>query len=87
MELLITLAETFAVLLAATSAVALLARLGGSKPDWRRMGAIAVGLTAAQALQLQWPLSTSGHALVLGVCVASCVLLAQLIGRTKGRET
>ena len=86
MDFIKTLAETFGIALAATSAVALIARLGGSRPDWLRMAAIAVGLTIAQAMQLQWPLSTLGHSLVLGTCVAACVLLAQAVRRGNGRE-
>jgi hypothetical protein len=44
MEFVANLAEIFAIALAATGAVALLTRLSGSKPDRRRMFAIAIGL-------------------------------------------
>jgi hypothetical protein len=86
MELVKTLAETFALSLAATFAVALLARLGGSKPNWRNMLAIAIGLTLAQAIQLRWSLSPVAYALTLGVSVALCVLIAQRIGFTAKSE-
>jgi hypothetical protein len=73
--------EIFAIAVAATFAVALLARLSGSKPDWRRMFAIAIGLVVAQAIQLRWSLSMATYALVIGACVALCVLVSLVLGR------
>ena len=77
------LVEVFAIAVAVTFAVALLARLSGSRPDWRRMFAIAIGLVVAQAIQLRWSLSVATYALVIGACVALCVLITLLLGRAK----
>ncbi len=75
------LLKTFAVSLAATLAVALLARLSGAKPHWGRMLAIAIGITVGQAIQVKWSLSATTYPLALGVTVAACVLIAGLAGR------
>jgi len=83
MEFVANLAEIFAIALAATLAVVLLTRLSGSKPDWRRMFAIAIGLIVAQAIQLQWSLSTALYALTVGACVALCVLISWVSARSK----
>ena len=83
MEFAANLLEIVVISLAATSAVAFLARLSGSKPNWRRMFAIAIGLVVAQAIQLHWSLSTAIYALVVGVCTATCVLLSLFFGRAK----
>jgi len=84
MELATNLVEIFAISLAATSAVALLARLSGSRPDWRRMFAIVIGLVVAQAIQLHWSPSTAKYALTIGACVALCGLVTWYLGRAKG---
>jgi hypothetical protein len=83
MEFVANLAEIFAIALAATVAVALLTRLSGSKPDKRRMFAIAIGLIVAQAIQLQWSLSTALYALTVGTCVASCLLISRFSARSR----
>lgn len=77
------LVEIFLIALAATSAVAVLSRLSGSRPDKQRMFAIAIGLVVAQAIQLHWSLSTAICALIIGACVAVCVLVSFLFGRAK----
>ena len=83
MEFVANLAEIVAIALAATVAVALLARLLGSKPDKRRMFAIAIGLIVAQAIQLQWSLSTALYAVIVGACVALCVLISRFSARSR----
>ena len=87
MEFATNLFEIAVISVAATIAVALLARLSGSKPNWRRMFAIAIGLVVAQAIQLHWSLSTAIYALVVGVCTAACVLLSLLFGRHASPRT
>ena len=82
MEFLETIGTTFAIGLAATLAVALLARLGGAKPNWRMMLGIALGLTLAKTLQLWFSLTAMTYPLVLGACVAGCALLVQSLGNT-----
>ena len=84
MEFAANLIEIFAISLAATAAVVLLARLSGSRPDWRRMFAIAIGLVVAQAIQLHWSLSTGKYAVIVGACVALCGLVSWYLGRAKG---
>ena len=81
MELVKAIGTTFALALAATLAVALLARLGGAKANWRMMFGIALGLTLAKALQLWLSLTVVTYPLVLGASVAGCALLAQSIAR------
>ncbi len=80
MTIAVTIAETFAVGLAATFVVALLARLGGSMPNWRNMLAIAIGMTIAKAIQLQWSVSGIAYSVALGASVGLCVLVAQSFG-------
>ena len=83
MEFVANLPEIFAIALVATVAVALLTRLSGSKPDKRRMFAIAIGLIVAQAIQLQWSLSTALYALTVGACVALCLLISRFSARSR----
>jgi len=83
MDFAANLAEIFAIAAAATIAVALLTRLSGSKPDWRRMFAIAIGLVVAQAIQLRWSFSTAIYALTIGACVVLCVVISWALGRAK----
>ena len=75
MNFMANLTEIFAIALVAAVAVALLTRLSGSKPDWRRMFAIAIGLIVAQAIQLHWSLPTARYAVTVGACVALCPLV------------
>jgi hypothetical protein len=84
MEFAANLIEIFAISLAATAAVVLLARLSGSRPDWRRIFAIAIGLVVAQAIQLHWSLSTGKYAVTVGACMALCGLVSWYLGRAKG---
>ena len=83
MEFVANVAEIFAIALAATVVVFALARLSGSKPDWRRMFAIAIGLVVAQSIQLRWSLYTAKYALTVGACVALCGLVSLYLGRAK----
>lgn len=84
MEFAANLIEIFAIALAAAGAVALLTRLSGSKPNWHRLFAIAVGLVVAQAIQLRWSLSTAIYALIIGACVAVCTAVSWALGRSRG---
>jgi len=81
-EFLETIGSTLAIALAATLAVALLARLGGAKPHWRMMIGISLGLALGKTLQLWLSLTDVTYPLVLGACVAGCALLIQSIGKT-----
>ena len=83
MSFVTNLVEIFAIALAATFVVALLTRLSGSRPDWRRMFAIAIGLVVAQAIQLHWSLSTALYAVTVGACVALCLLVSWLSVRSR----
>ena len=83
MEFVADVVEIFVIALAATFAVVLLTHLSGSKPDWRRMFAIAIGLIVAQVIQLRWSLSTALYAMTIGACVAVCVLVSWLSARSK----
>jgi len=86
MELAKTLIETFVAGLAATLIVGLIARLGGSKPNWAGMVGIAFGITIAKAIQTQWSISGVAAYFVLGTSVGLCALLAQVVTGKARRE-
>ena len=86
MEFVKTVAETFGISLLATLAVAGIARLGGAKPNWRLMVAIAVGLALSKIIQLQFSISTGIYPFVVGASIAVCALLIRPWRQTAGRD-
>jgi len=85
-EFVVNMAETFAVAVIATTVVGLLAKLAGAKPNWLNLVAIAVGISVAEAILLEFALSTFVKYLVIGGCVSGCAFVAQVIGRRTKSE-
>ena len=85
MNILITLAGTFALAFAATLVVALLLLLSGRKTKLLLMFSIAIGITIARASQYLWPISRTMYPLVLGLAVGLCTLIASHIGAHNSR--
>ena len=76
---LVTLLVAFATSLAAALGVALLFRAVGKKPNYFSAVAIAVGITAATAVKLVWPIFDAVFPFVLGVAVGLSVFGAKII--------
>jgi hypothetical protein len=79
MHNLVTLLVVFAMSLAAALAVALLFHVVGNKPNYFSAVAIAVGITAAMAARLVWPVSDAVFPFALGVAVGLSVFGAKIV--------
>jgi hypothetical protein len=79
MEFIESLTWTFVVALTTTFAVALIARLGGVKLQWTLMLGVAVGITAAQAINTVFAIPLKWHPLIAGASTGTCILVAQLL--------
>ena len=77
MEFAKTIAQTFGIALLATLAIAAIARLGGNKPNWRQMIAIATGLTIGKISEIEFSLSPGVYAFVLAASISVCVLVVR----------
>jgi hypothetical protein len=78
------LVVAFAVSFAAVFVVALLYRIGGKKPNYLNIIAIPIGITAAEALRLVWPMSNVVFPFVVGAAVGVMVYAAQFVGGRRG---
>lgn len=73
--LLITFVATLSVVLA----LSLLAHWIGKRPDYPVAVALAVGITAARATGLVWPLSDRSYTIVLATAVGLSYVVAKIV--------
>jgi hypothetical protein len=76
---LVILLGAFATSLVAALAVALLFRAAGKKPNYFSVIAIAVGITAATAVRLDWSVSDAVFPFVLGAAVGLSVFGTRIL--------